>query len=260
MELDENTYVDPPRIIPPFKGVIDDDFLTSCNNIVTFFYPKFDWTVDDYMSLMSNGRRIFAKKVTQADMAPGQTFDVPNADNWFNYTGRCNLHFLIQKANTFNTSLSDTQVYVVQRNGNSAPDDPQNAELPAPVLSPAIYNKNNFDGNENVDVTITYPRMSESDSIVLKFELRRTTCNYSGVTPTFYDVEDITIRPPALGTSVTYPLPPSTFQGVDENIARVYYVVTSASFNTEGAILGEESTRNKTFVVDVVPPYTKLSL
>ncbi|OZI31351.1 hypothetical protein CAL29_25895 [Bordetella genomosp. 10] len=259
METDSSTPPAAPEIaIQNFNGLIDDRFVTSCQNRIPFYWPSYaDQNVGDQVLLLANGTLIFFGTLPESALSGRPTFTVDG--NAFDYTGRCNLHFQIVDIMTHNPALSDSRVYTVQRNAYPAPDDPKGIALTAPVISPLKYDKKSYDGKLALSVSIAYEDMKTTDAVTLKFELRKTTANYRGPVPLFYDVPDIPVpigANDAAAGKVTVSLPAGIFQGVDENIASVYYVVRSMPVDSNARYLDMESRRNLTFQVDVVPPYS----
>jgi len=256
MDLDTNAPPPPPQVaIQNFSGFISDDFVSACQNQIPFYWPVYnDAIAGDTVCLYANGTLIFLGPLPQSAADQQKIVFYVSGDK-FQYTGRCNLHFTVLKTST-NPNISDSRVYTVQRDGKPSPDDPKDSVLPAPVITPTTYDQSNYDRNIPALVTISYPKMQSTDIVTLKFELQRTTSNYAGRVPTFYNVQDIPVDVPGGASSVTTSLPASTFANVDENIASVYYTVRNKPVDQDSPYLQAESRRNLGFIVDVVPPYS----
>ncbi|MFC4273773.1 hypothetical protein [Achromobacter aloeverae] len=260
MELDSTPPIPAPEIaMQGFDGLIDDQFIAACNNQLPFYWPRYvDSVAGDQVCLWANGTLIYLSPLPASAQSAWQVFTV-DVHDFFDYTGKCNLYFVIYDVNTRNPRISEYQTYVVQRNAYPAPSNPTLTKLAAPVVAPLQYNKEKYDSRLPLSVLIAYDDMKSSDVVTLKFELRRTTSNYRGKVPTFYDIQDIPVPitpSQAQAGKVTVSVPGGAFWNVDENIASVYYIVRSMPVDQSAAYLDTESYRNLSFMVDVVPPYS----
>ncbi len=239
------------------NGVIDDTIIGALNGTpgVPFLVPFYaNAAVGDSIIMLANGRTagyIVVKAGPEYDLRQPFTVYIPLT--LFQFTGKLDLYYYQEDVNTHtNHAMSNHTVLKVQRSEFPGPYDGGEETLFAPSVAPATYNQCTFDDHRNVTIQVSYPAMAQGDRLQVAIEMRATTLDRRS---DFYyldpssPAQDVSISDSSV-KAIQFTLPPSSFQGVDECICRVYYTV----YPSDKPWLQMRSLSTP-FHVDVVPPF-----
>lgn len=239
------------------NAVIDDVIIDALIDSpgIPFTVPFYaDVAVGDFIVLLGNGRTVTWHQVTRDELQLGEPFTLHVPLEFFTFTGKVDLYYYQEDTHAPpNHAVSGHLILKVHRNNYPAPYAEGEDTLPAPAISPSLYNKQSFDNNENVSVTVSYATMAEGDTLQLAMEIRATTADrsanfyYPDPSPPAQNVDQKTASTRAL----QFTLPASSFKGIDESITRVFYTV----YPSDKPWLQQRSL-STVFQVDDVPPFS----
>lgn len=245
-----------PVLDLPNNGVIDDQMIEAVSDALglPFRIPHYSDTAEgDQISLMLNGKLLRYEEMSTSDVG---LLMHGRADR-FNFTGRCSIYYIVSDGGPQNDSVSLPAEFIVVRSQYPNPDE--GGALSPPTVDPSKYAYAQCAQNQPVEISLHYDGMAVGDVVAVKFELRAVTADKPGASsPYFYDVPDIrqtvTLQDVAANDVKLPSVPSSVFKDIDENIGRVYYIVTRVNEITQTDQIYGQSKRT-VFNVDVVPPH-----